>query len=104
MRRLDQPSHNNFGSTKFVDCLLCGVLSASDDDIPARKFTRKQRNPGIRLDKLMRYFKVKHRDAFPSAGRSLLDLGFNVSSAVEATTLVEDDAIPPEADMGTAHT
>ena len=49
----------------------------------------------------MRHFKGKNRDAFPSAGRSLLDLGFIVSSAVEATTIVEDDAIPSEADMGT---
>ena len=83
-RRLEQPSERNFGSKQFVDCLLCGVPSDSDDDIAMRKLTRKQRNQGIRLDKLMRHFKGKHRDAFPSSGRSLLDLGFTVSSAVDA--------------------
>ena len=101
MRRLEQPSHMNFGSKEFVDCLMCGVSSDSDDDIARRKLTRNQVNQGIRLDKLMQHYKGKHRDAFPSAGRSLLDVGFTISSAVDATSPVEDVAIPSEADMGT---
>jgi hypothetical protein len=101
MRRLEQPSHMNFGSKEFVDCLMCGVSSDSDDDIARRKLTRNQVNQGIRLDKLMQHYKGKHRDAFPSAGRSLLDLGFTILSAVYATSLVEDVAIPSEAYMGT---
>ena len=101
-RRLDQPSRSNFGSKVFVDCLMCGVPSDSDDDIAKRTKTRKQANQGICLKKLMRHhYKGTHRDAFPSVGRSLLDLGFTISSAVEATSIVEDAAIPSEADMGT---
>ena len=49
----------------------------------------------------MQHYKGKHRDAFPSAGRSLLDLGLTISSVVEATSPAEDAAIPSEADMGT---
>jgi hypothetical protein len=100
-RKLDRSSHNNYGSKEYVDCLLCGVPSDSDDDIVKRKLTIKQVNQGIRLDMLMIHYKGKHRDAFPSEGRSLLDLGFTVASVVEATTHVVDDAIPSEANMGT---
>jgi hypothetical protein len=33
-RRLDQPSHINYGSKYYyVDCLLSGAQSDSDDDI-----------------------------------------------------------------------
>ncbi len=99
-RRLDQPSHNNYGSKDYVDCLLCGAPSDSDDDIVRRKLTRKQVNQDIRLDRLMIHYKGKHRDAFPSEGRSLLDLGFIDASAVGATSQVDDDAIPSEAKMG----
>ena len=93
-RKLDRSSHNNYGSKKYVDCLLCGVLSDSVDDIVKRKCTRKNVNQGIRLGMLMIHYKGKHQDAFPSEGRSLLDLGFTVASVV-------DDAITSEADMWT---
>ena len=101
-RRLDEPSRSNFGSKEFVDCSMCGIPRDSNDDIARRTHSGKQANQGIRLDKLLRHYKGKHRDAFPSMGRSLLDLGFTISSAFEATSHVEDDAIPSEADMGTS--
>jgi hypothetical protein len=100
-RRLDQPSHINYRSKDYANCLLCSAPSDSDDDIVRRKLTIKQVNQGIRLHRLMIHYKGKHRDAFPSMGRSLLDLGFTVASVVEATSHVDEDAIPSEAEMGT---
>ena len=80
MRRLDL-----YGSNEYVDCLMCGVPSDSEDGTVTKKMTRKQANQGIHLDRLMILCKGKHREALLVEGRSLVDLGFTSTRAVEAT-------------------
>ena len=53
----------------------------------------------IRLDVLTRHYKKKHKDAFPFEGRSLLNMGFTVTSAAVATKAVEAAPIPSKPDM-----
>jgi hypothetical protein len=101
MRRLDQPSSSTYGSKAYVDCLLCGVPSDSEDETVPRKLTRKQARQGIRLDRLMIHYKGKHRDAFLAEGRTLFDMGFAAPRAVEATLVVEANDMPSEAEMET---
>jgi len=55
-----------------VDCLLYAAPSDSEDDQVRRIMTRKKTHKGIRLDRLMRYFNVKHRSVHSTEGRTLL--------------------------------
>ncbi len=85
LRREDQPSSVSFRTREYVDCLLCGAPSDSDDEPPTRnRSIRIQAQKGIRLDTLMRHYKKKHKDVFHVEGRSLLDMGFTITRAVES--------------------
>ena len=88
-RRLDQVSPHPIRAKEFVDCVVCGVPSDSEDENVRRRLTKKQVNQSIRLDILLIHYKGKQPEAFLVAqGRSLLDMGFNVAGA--APTLVTE--------------
>jgi len=109
-RRLDQPSTVNFKTREYVDCLLCSAPSDSDDETVINNGrSAKHARQGIRLDALMHHYKAKHKDVFPAAGRSLLDMGFTltnageVAEAAEATpTRLESDIMDDEVDEESA--
>ena len=99
-RRLNQPSSITFRAREYVDCIFCGVPNDSEDVPPVRNtLSKRQAMKGICLDMLMVHYKKKHKDAFPSEGRSLLNMGFIVTSAAVATRAVEAAPIPSESDM-----
>jgi len=99
-RREEQPSSANFRTREYVDCLLCGVPSDSDDEPPTRNRSSKlQAKKGIRLDTLMRHYKKKHKDVFHVEGMNLLDMGFSITRAIESSEANGDVHITSEAEM-----
>ena len=99
-RRLDQPSSVNFKTREYVDCLLCRAPRDYDDE-PVINNGRSANHvgKGIRLDALMHHYKAKHKDAFPAAGRSLLDMGFTLTTAGEAAEAAEATPARLESDI-----
>jgi hypothetical protein len=66
--------------------------SDSEDEVERGNLWRqKQVIDGIRLDKLLKYFKAKHKGEIPSEGNSRLDMGFTREYGREAAHLSNDE-------------
>jgi hypothetical protein len=76
----------------MVDYMFCRLPSDFEDDIDrGNVWRRKQVKDGIRLNKLMKHFKAKHKGEISSEGRSLLAMGFTREYGREATEMSQDE-------------
>jgi len=82
LRRLDQPSPAPPKCKGRVDCLLCLAPADSDDD-GVILCVRRGAREGYRLDKLMVHYRSQHKELFPKATTTLLEIGFSRSAETD---------------------
>jgi hypothetical protein len=87
-RRFHQSSFVTFRDRKHVDSLHCDVPIDSDTELIRGKRAKQLATKGIRFDTLLIHYMKNRKDAFLFEGKSLLNIGFNVTSAVEAATIL----------------